>query len=257
LFMVAPLSKNRIFFGEGNGHFKDGCNPYLSSSSICESGAAQGFNIADVDGDGDLDIYVTNILQPNRLYLNGLTEYTGFSEISQVTKGFQWPMFGQGVAFGDVDGDGLLDMYVNTWGTPPLGNPPQANKLFMNKGALGDGKVVPWLKVRPVSATGRASEIGTEVRLFNAGTRTPASVRMQTDGGSGFASQNAYDLYFGLSTPVSWGIKSFDIEVRCGGSWMGKESYPELGGVEPNYGTQDSPTIVKVACSKHGMVVSV
>jgi len=254
LFMVAPVSRNRIFFGQGTGHFIDGCK----SANICDLGAAQGFNIADIDGDGDLDVYVTNILEPNHLYLN---DGTGkFSEISKITKGFQWPMFGQGAAFGDVDGDGLLDMYVNTWGTPPLGKPPQPNKLFINKGSLGDGKAGPWLKVRPVSATGAATQIGTEVRLFNAGTRTPASVRMQTDGGSSFASQNAYDLYFGLSKSVSqwpWGTKSFDIEVRCGGRWMGKENYPELGGVEPNYGFRAFPTIVKVSCSKHAMVVSV
>merc|ERR1711976_938846 len=105
-----------------------------------------------------------------------------------------------GVAFADINGDGALDMFLATWGTPPSGSPSQTSKLLINQDRLP-----AWLKVRPVTEAGHATLLGTEVRLFEAGTQKPASVRMQVDGGSGFASQNAYDVYFGLSKAVSNG----------------------------------------------------
>jgi hypothetical protein len=237
LYMVAPQTKNMIFFGDGTGKFADGCE----SAGVCDTGAAQGMSIADVDGDGDLDIFVSNILEPCMLYENDGSGH--FKNIASKA-GVDYHLFGQGVAFGDLNEDGLLDMYVDTYGTPPAAWPSQSNKLLMNVGK----KPTAWLKVRPVTETGAATLLGTEVRLFQAGTRKPAAVRMQIDGGSNFCSQNAYDAYFGLSTAVAEGAKLFDIEVRCGGSWIGKESNSKLGGVAPNQ-------TVSVHCSKNVVIV--
>ena len=61
-------------------------------------------------------------------------------------------MFGQGVAFGDVDSDGDLDAYVLSWGTPPLTWPGQDNRLYRNQGngACGLGR----LRVEAMGAAG-------------------------------------------------------------------------------------------------------
>lgn len=237
LYMVAPMTPNMIFFGDGTGKFSDGCD----TAGVCDKGASQGMSIADVDGDGDLDIFVSNILQPCNLYEN---DGTGrFKDIAS-NAGVNYHLFGQGVAFGDLNNDGLLDMYVDTYGTPPAGWPGQANKLLMNVGKNPEA----WLKVRPVTQKGEATMLGTEVRLFEAGTRKSASVRMQIDGGSNFCSQSAYDAYFGLSKSIKGGAKLYDIEVRCGGDWKGKEINPKLGGIEPNQ-------TVSVTCGENAAVV--
>merc|ERR1712046_377581 len=106
--------------------------------------------------------------------------------------GVNYHMFGQGVAFGDVDNDGDLDMYVANYGTFPL---PKSNKLLLN-----DAKVEKWLKVRMVSADKKLNAFGAEVRVLETGSAKQVGVQAIVDGGSGFASQNAYDVYFGLDS---------------------------------------------------------
>lgn len=221
IYTVAPQTANQMFLGDGTGKFTDA----TKTCGAGDSGPAQGVNIADVDGDGDLDIYVANIFSASTLYENDGKGH--FTDVSSKA-GVNYHLFGQGVAFGDVDNDGDLDMYVNTYGTPPAGWPSQDNKFLINQ-----GKVNPYIKVRPTDANGKATRLNTEVRLFEAGTRTPASVRMQTDGGSGFCSQNEYDVYFGLGSSVANGATKFDIEMRCGGQWITKATMPELANVEP------------------------
>lgn len=232
LYMVSPVSKHWMFFGDGTGNFTD----HSDEAGVASAGPAQGLNVADVDGDGDLDIFVTNILSPSTLYINdGKGHFTNEAKKAKA----DYHLFGQGVAFADINGDGALDMFLATWGTPPLGSPSQTSKLLINQDRLP-----AWLKVRPVTKLGHATLLGTEVRLFEAGTRKAVGVRMQIDGGSGFASQNAYDAYFGLAayggTPSA---HRFDVEVRCGGSWTIAAS-----AVSPNQ-------VVEVHCSKSTMLM--
>jgi len=223
IYVVSPKTPNFLFFGDGTGHFTDG----TTSSGAGDSGFAQGVNIADIDGDGDLDIFVANILTACSLYENDGTGH--FTDIA-TTAGVNFHLFGQGVAFGDVDNDGDLDIFVNTYASPPAGFPGMSNKLLINQ-----GKPAPFLMVSPTDAEGHKTLVNTEVRVFEAGTRKPAAVRMQIDGGSGFASQNAYEAYFGLSTALAGGATKFDIEMRCSGHgpWITKQTRPDFADVMP------------------------
>ncbi|HXV56980.1 MAG TPA: FG-GAP-like repeat-containing protein [Gaiellaceae bacterium] len=68
----------------------------------------------DVDGDGRLDLYVANDLDPNRLYLNvGDDRPLGFRfrEVGG-SAGVADENAGMGVAAGDYDGDGRADLFV-------------------------------------------------------------------------------------------------------------------------------------------------
>ena len=74
----------------------------------------------DYDNDGDPDLYVSNLGQPNRLYRNN-GDGT-FSDIAQEA-GVVDPQWSFGAWFWDYDNDGNLDLYVSwyDWGRAGLG----------------------------------------------------------------------------------------------------------------------------------------
>jgi hypothetical protein len=76
---------------------------------------------ADVEGDGDLDLYVVNAAGPNRLYRN---RGDGTFENATDEMGVGDPGPGRSAVFGDIDNDGDPDLYVVNYG--------QASRLYRN-----------------------------------------------------------------------------------------------------------------------------
>lgn len=104
---------------------------------------APGVAIFDYDGDGDLDMYVTN--GPgvaNSLYSNQLVEtgHLTFIDTAQKAGVAATDMDSNSLCYGDIDNDGDQDMYVTGAGEP--------NRLFENQ---GDGTFVD---ITASSATG-------------------------------------------------------------------------------------------------------
>jgi cytochrome c peroxidase len=79
---------------------------------------------SDLDNDGDLDLYIANDGQPNRLYAN--QPWPGGTAADPQALGFRFVDLvdtanvgdsgsGMGVTGGDYDGDGLPDLFVTNW----------------------------------------------------------------------------------------------------------------------------------------------
>ena len=92
-----------------------------------------GVAVGDVNQDGWVDLYFTGNMVSNKLYLNrGDLTFEDVTETAGVGGTGGWST---GVSMADVNGDGLLDIYVCNSGK--MGGDDKRNELFIN---LGNGK---------------------------------------------------------------------------------------------------------------------
>jgi len=113
LYFTSNLGSNRLYRNLGNFRFED----ITDRAGVADSvGWKSGVTMADVNGDGRLDIYVSGVNYPglpegghNVLYINnGDGTFTDRAE----EYGLAFSGFSTQAAFFDYDGDGDLDMYL-------------------------------------------------------------------------------------------------------------------------------------------------
>jgi hypothetical protein len=113
-----------IFENIGGGSFVD----RSSTSGIPIMVEQQAFAAADYDGDGLIDLYITQHAEPNVLVRN-LGGFVFSDVTSTALVGDDGPA--AGASWGDFDGDGWLDLYVcNYSGFAPY----DPNRLYRNNG---------------------------------------------------------------------------------------------------------------------------
>lgn len=105
-----------------------------------------GVAVGDVNGDGFADVYFSGNTVPNRLFLNdGAWHFRDVTKESGTAGRADWKT---GVSMADVNGDGLLDIYVCYSGNAPeegyerpviRDHPKRANELFINNGCEPGG----------------------------------------------------------------------------------------------------------------------
>jgi len=106
LYFCGLDSPNALYRNLGNWRFAD-ITTYAGVA--CADQASTGAAFADMDGDGTLDLLVNGIARGTRLFLND-----GKGRFSEATaeSGLRGTSGSASMALADIDGDGLLDLYV-------------------------------------------------------------------------------------------------------------------------------------------------
>lgn len=127
LFTKMPSEKTGIQFINKLDYNKD-FNIYKYRNFYNGGGVA----IGDINNDGLPDIYMSSNMHHNKLYLNkGNFQFEDITDKAGVAGTKSWAT---GVTMADINGDGLLDIYVCNSGDISGGT--RENELFINKGNL-------------------------------------------------------------------------------------------------------------------------
>lgn len=137
------LPKNALYRNNGDATFTD----VTDTAGVGDTGWGMGCAFADYDNDGDADLYVTNY-KANVFYRNNGGGI--FKRFSSGAGGIGHDGFGAGIAWGDYDTDGYLDLYIGNYTEytkVPQGDEVffpydffgQTNLLYLNK---GDGSFI-------------------------------------------------------------------------------------------------------------------
>jgi len=184
-----------LYHNEGRGFFID-------VAPVSEVGRASLLTLAfgafffDFDLDGLQDIFITNghvdddiqavqqrvsYAQPPHLFRNvGDGRFTEATD--KVGEAFARPVVGRGAAYGDIDGDGDLDVAVTTNGGPAY--------LFRNDGASENA----WIAFKLQGSASNREGIGAQIDLTAGGKTQSLVVKSAT----GYCSQNQLPVTFGL-----------------------------------------------------------
>jgi enediyne biosynthesis protein E4 len=191
-------------------HFEDASAAGIAAPTFVRMGWGAAF--LDADLDRRLDLFFANghifsdvdkfsqlgetYRQKNQLFLNlGGGRFRDVSE--RAGAGLQLAAIGRGLAVGDLDNDGDLDIIVNNMdGSPTLLKNQQRTPHH-------------WVAVRAAAPAGNRFAIGARVTISAGGMKQMREIR---SGGS-FLSQNDLRMYFGLGDDAG----SVDVDIRMPG----------------------------------------
>jgi hypothetical protein len=132
LFSLLPPSVTGISFSNDVAYTED-----LNAYTFRNFYNGGGVGIGDVNNDGLPDIFFCGNMKSNKLYLNrGNFKFEDVTEKAGLNSEGVWST---GVTFADVNGDGLLDIYVCKSGD--FKSKHRSNALYINNGISASGEV--------------------------------------------------------------------------------------------------------------------
>ena len=188
------FNSNRLFHNRQGQGFAD----QTQAAGLDLVLATMGCNYADFDNDGFLDMYLGTgapgyeFLVPNRMFKNvageRFADVTGTSGTGHLQKG-------HGVACGDWDRDGNVDIFIQLGG-PAIGDKFH-NVLFQNPGHdQKTGHANRWLTLKLVGRQTNRPAIGARVKVVTAGPQ-PLTIHRHISSGSSFGA-NPLEQTIGL-----------------------------------------------------------
>ncbi|MCZ6617268.1 MAG: VCBS repeat-containing protein, partial [Gammaproteobacteria bacterium] len=209
IYFVGGLpGTGRLYRRDDSGIFED----VTEQANLHNPGHGMGTALGDIDNDGDLDLYLTN-LEGDRLQRNnGDGTFTDVTAIA----GIEADTWSSSATFCDIDGDGFLDLFVATYVMPdkhqvcstetggadycpPNVYPSQPDRLYRNE---GDGTFVD---ISTTSGIGRVINpaLGVVCSDFNRDGRV--DIFVANDGAANFLWINQGDGTF-VERGMLWGV---------------------------------------------------
>jgi hypothetical protein len=211
LFVSNHGGPNKLFLNNGKGIFKDASG----TSGLSDNGWGQGPAFADVDHDGDLDLFEGDNKLGDKLYLNNgsgiFRNATGEVPVMKTESASA-----RGAAFADIDGDGDLDLYIANWGV--------GNRMYRND--LNNDR---FLKIVLEGTVSNADAVGARVSVTRSGKLVGVrEVKTLT----GFCSQDPLEVHFGLPASGEYLVEvKFPSGLTASGTYLNGKT---IRIIEPN-----------------------
>jgi hypothetical protein len=201
-------SRNRsmLFRNVGGKGFEE----VASSVGLDQVLITMGSNFGDFDNDGYLDMYLgtgdpsLGALVPNRMFrnLNGkrFVDITSSSRTGHLQKG-------HGVACGDWDRDGNLDIFIEMGGA--VDGDKYHNVMFQNPGNTNN-----WVNLKLVGKKSNKLAFGARIKLITGGPE-PKTIHRHISSGSSFGA-NPMEQLIGIGPATS--IDTLEIHWPTSGS---------------------------------------
>lgn len=188
-----PLGPSQLFRNNGNSTFTD-----VTEGSGMTAQTDMGHNTGDVDADGYPDIFIGTghpgfksndlllLIQPDGV--GGLVA-NDVSDSSGITS--NGPTRCHGIAMGDYDQDGYIDIYTNNGG-PPSG-PDQLQENFLWR---SDGNANNWTALQLEGVCSNRTAVGTRsVAVLSSGREVHRMLRV----GNGFGNTSSHIQHYGMN----------------------------------------------------------
>jgi len=202
-FIITNFSDeyNLIFHREADGTYMDVARQ-TKTADVTMPFVGWGVKLFDYDNDGWLDIFIANghvypqvegaypggMYRQRKLFFKNMRDGT-FAEIAaQVGSALMERCAGRGVAFGDYDEDGDIDIIVNQLDGPPM--------LLRNQGGSQAGH---WISLKLTGTKSNRNAVGAKVQ-FKAGGLTQVDEVHSSDS---YLSHSDWRLHFGLGTATT------------------------------------------------------